>query len=96
MSLDGKALRFVCGGLVLFAAGAAHGASPAPIRGEDGMVVSASGLASDVGLAVLRDGGNAIDAAVAVGFDSASFSAEAEAAEEAFVTSVEDSAIVRF
>jgi len=68
MSLDGKALRFVCGGLVLFAAGAAHGASPAPIRGEDGMVVSAGGLAGEVGLAVLRDGGNAIDAAVAVGF----------------------------
>ncbi len=32
------------------------------------MVVSGHGLASDVGAAVLADGGNAIDAAVAVGF----------------------------
>jgi gamma-glutamyltranspeptidase/glutathione hydrolase len=32
------------------------------------MVVSGSGLASAVGRAVLRDGGNAVDAAVAVGF----------------------------
>jgi gamma-glutamyltranspeptidase/glutathione hydrolase len=33
-----------------------------------GMVVSAQHLASDVGAAVLRDGGNAIDAAVATGY----------------------------
>ena len=32
------------------------------------MVVSASELASEVGLKILKDGGNAIDASVAVGF----------------------------
>ena len=37
-------------------------------RGEAGMVVSGHGLASDVGAAILANGGNAIDAAVAVGF----------------------------
>ena len=37
-------------------------------RGEDGMVVSGHGLASDVGAAILARGGNAVDSAVAVGF----------------------------
>ncbi len=37
-------------------------------RGEAGMVVSGHGLASDTGAAILERGGNAIDAAVAVGF----------------------------
>ncbi len=36
--------------------------------GEDGMVVSVSPAASEVGARVLRDGGNAVDAAVAVQF----------------------------
>ena len=41
----------------------------APVaEGAHGMVVSGHGLASDVGAAVLEQGGNAIDAAVAVGF----------------------------
>jgi gamma-glutamyltranspeptidase / glutathione hydrolase len=43
-------------------------ASHAPVRGRNGMVVSADSLASAAGVAVLRSGGNAIDAAVAVGF----------------------------
>ncbi|MBV6513316.1 MAG: Glutathione hydrolase proenzyme [Ignavibacteriaceae bacterium] len=38
------------------------------IRSENGMVVSAEKLASKVGITILRQGGNAIDAAVAVGF----------------------------
>ncbi len=43
-------------------------ASREPVRGRNGMVVSTDPLASDAGLEVLHEGGNAIDAAVAVSF----------------------------
>ncbi len=43
-------------------------ADRAPAAGSRGMVVSTESLASAAGLAVLREGGNAIDAAVAVHF----------------------------
>lgn len=43
-------------------------ASPAPAEGENGMVVTAQHFATDVGLEVLKAGGNAVDAAVAVGY----------------------------
>jgi gamma-glutamyltranspeptidase/glutathione hydrolase len=39
-----------------------------PVKGKHGMVVSAESLASHAGIDVLKQGGNAIDAAVAVGF----------------------------
>ena len=39
-----------------------------PVRGKNGMVVTASELASKVGVEILKKGGNAVDAAVAVGF----------------------------
>ena len=39
-----------------------------PIRTKKGMVISASEIASQIGAGVLRDGGNAIDAAVATAF----------------------------
>ncbi|RWO34457.1 MAG: gamma-glutamyltransferase [Mesorhizobium sp.] len=47
---------------------AALAASPQPAKGELGMVVTAQHLASEVGVEVLKKGGNAVDAAVAVGY----------------------------
>ena len=43
-------------------------ASKAPVAAEHGMVVTAQHLATQVGVDVLREGGNAVDAAVAVGY----------------------------
>jgi len=44
------------------------GATREPVRARRAMVVSAEAHASEAGVAILKDGGNAIDAAVAVGF----------------------------
>jgi gamma-glutamyltranspeptidase/glutathione hydrolase len=44
------------------------GSSPDPVRGKNGMVVSSSKISSIVGSDILKKGGNAVDAAVAVGF----------------------------
>jgi gamma-glutamyltranspeptidase/glutathione hydrolase len=48
--------------------GPARAGAPAAVESSTGMVVTAQHLASDVGAEVLRRGGNAIDAAVAVGY----------------------------
>ncbi|AZF11209.1 Gamma-glutamyltranspeptidase [Pseudomonas sp. R2-37-08W] len=53
--------------LVLTVSGV-HAASQAPVAGENGMVVTAQHLATQVGVEVLKAGGNAVDAAVAVGY----------------------------
>ena len=42
-----------------------------PTKSKDGMVVSQSALSSDIGVKILDMGGNAVDAAVAVGFSLA-------------------------
>jgi gamma-glutamyltranspeptidase / glutathione hydrolase len=47
---------------------AALAASLAPVAAEHGMVVTAQHLATEVGVDVLKRGGNAVDAAVAVGY----------------------------
>jgi len=47
---------------------AVHAASVAPVGGEHGMVVTAHQLATKVGVDILKHGGNAVDAAVAVGY----------------------------
>ena len=54
--------------VLLFACCAGRAASPAPVAAQNGMVVTAHQLATRIGVDVLRNGGNAIDAAVAVGY----------------------------
>jgi gamma-glutamyltranspeptidase / glutathione hydrolase len=46
----------------------AQAAAPAALESPTGMVVSAQHFASDAGAAILRQGGNAVDAAIAVGY----------------------------
>ena len=54
--------------LLALAAFPAFAAAPPPVAAEHGMVASAQRLASEVGVAVLKKGGNAFDAAAAVGY----------------------------
>lgn len=58
----------VIGLIIGVAAPVALAASPEAVHGRQGMVASRSALASAVGADIMRDGGNAIDAAVATGF----------------------------
>jgi gamma-glutamyltranspeptidase/glutathione hydrolase len=52
----------------LVAVSVANAASERPVAAENGMVVSAQHLATEVGVDILKRGGSAIDAAVAVGY----------------------------
>ena len=54
--------------LTLIFSGVLLSQSPDPIRGKNGMIVSASKLSSQIGIDILKKGGNAVDASVAVGF----------------------------
>jgi gamma-glutamyltranspeptidase/glutathione hydrolase len=59
-----------CAGSAVFSAGAparSQARAPEPERGRRAMVASASDLATRVGVGILRKGGNAVDAAAAVG-----------------------------
>ena len=67
MTFDLRA-RLLVAALLAFCFGSARAASQAPVAAENGMVVSAQHLATRVGVDVLKDGGNAVEAAVAVGY----------------------------
>lgn len=67
-SLASLVLVAACGGFVRHADSWALAGKAVPVEGTHAMVVSGHPLASAVGVQILKDGGNAIDAAVAVGF----------------------------
>src|SRR5678810_926493 len=54
--------------LLLSCASVVHGASATPAAAPHGMVVTAQAQATRIGVDVLKQNGNAIDAAVAVGY----------------------------
>ena len=54
--------------LSLTLSAASFAASPLPVSAEKAMVVTSQHLATDVGVEIMRQGGNAVDAAVAVGY----------------------------
>ncbi len=61
-------MRRILSALFLVVAVAPTHAARTPVHARHGMVVAMEGLAADVGVGVLQKGGNAVDAAVAVGF----------------------------
>ncbi len=65
MNTFGKSLSLA---VFLFTNTAAWPVTRQPISADNGMVVTSQHLASDIGVEILKQGGNAVDAAVAVGY----------------------------
>lgn len=61
-------MRSILIALALFSATTCYAKYLPPAQGHHGMVVSADATATHVGIAILKQGGNAVDAAVAVGY----------------------------
>src|SRR5580765_9119345 len=61
-------IRPLLSAALALACATAQAASQPPVAAENGMVVTAQHLATRIGVDVLKDGGNAVDAAVAVGY----------------------------
>jgi gamma-glutamyltranspeptidase / glutathione hydrolase len=74
MGTERALFRVRCGALALLAlllGQSAFAASLPPVESTTGLVVSAQRLAAEAGVGILRQGGNAIDAAVAVAYAEA-------------------------
>ena len=61
-------MRQLAGFLIVLVAAGPMARAREPVRARHGMVVAQEPLAADAGVAVLKSGGNAVDAAIAVGF----------------------------
>ncbi len=71
MVMVASAIRVFAALLVLALPSGLHAASLPAVEATSGMVVAAQRLAAEAGIEMLRKGGNAIDAAVAVGYAEA-------------------------